>query len=58
VAIGLPVFSLGALPSGPRRLDPRPLDALTSANLDRWPVSSDDVIFGDDDGVIAVPADR
>ena len=57
-AIGLPVFSLGALPSGPQRLDPRPPDALTSATIDGWTVSSDDVIFGDDDGVIAVPADR
>jgi len=27
-AIGLPVFSLGAIPTGPQRLDVRPEDAL------------------------------
>jgi len=58
VAIGLPVFSLGALPTGPQRLDERSPDALASASLGQWVVTADDLIFGDDDGVIAVPADR
>jgi regulator of RNase E activity RraA len=58
VAIGLPLFSLGALPTGPQRLDQRSPDALASASLGRWVVTADDLIFGDDDGVIAVPADR
>jgi regulator of RNase E activity RraA len=58
VAIGLPVFSLGALPTGPKRLDQRSPDALASARLGQWVVTADDLIFGDDDGVIAVPADR
>lgn len=57
-AIGLPVFSLGASPTGPQRLDPRPAGALTSAAIDGWAVTSDDLIFADDDGVIAVPAAR
>jgi 4-hydroxy-4-methyl-2-oxoglutarate aldolase len=55
-AIGLPVFSQGHLPTGPQRLDPRPADALTKASIGDWTLTSDDVIFGDDDGVIAVPA--
>jgi 4-hydroxy-4-methyl-2-oxoglutarate aldolase len=55
-AIGLPVFSQGHLPTGPQRLDPRPADALTAASIGAWTLTSDDVIFGDDDGVIAVPA--
>ncbi len=32
-AIGLPVFSLGAIPTGPLRLDPRPPQALESADV-------------------------
>jgi regulator of RNase E activity RraA len=55
-AIGLPVFSQGHLPTGPQRLDPWPADALTAASIGDWTVTSDDVIFGDDDGVVAVPA--
>ncbi len=48
-AIGLPVFSLGAIPTGPQRLDVRPEDAL---------VSREDLILGDDDGVLLVPVAR
>jgi len=54
-AIGLPVFSLGAIPTGPRRLDVRPEDALEYAALGEWTVSSEDLILGDDDGVLLVP---
>lgn len=57
-AIGLPVFSLGALPTGPLRLDPQPADALSSATIGEWTVTRDDVVLGDEDGVIFVPADR
>jgi regulator of RNase E activity RraA len=57
-AIGLPVFSLGSLPTGPQRLDTRPPDALARANLGEWTVSRDDVVLGDDDGVLVVPAAR
>lgn len=55
-AIGLPVFSLGAIPTGPQRLDPRPDNALASAGFGQWTVTRDDVVFGDDDGLIFVPA--
>lgn len=54
--IGLPVFSLGSCPAGPASPRPRAADALTCACVEGWTVTSDDVIFADDDGVIAVPA--
>jgi regulator of RNase E activity RraA len=53
--IGLPVFSLGAMPTGPQRLDPRNPAALQSAEVGEWTVTQDDVVFGDDDGVLFVP---
>ena len=55
-AIGLPVFSLGAIPTGPLRLDPRPPHALESADVGEWTVTAEDLAFGDDDGVLFVPA--
>jgi regulator of RNase E activity RraA len=57
-AIGLPVFSLGAVPTGPQRLDVRPQDALESATVGAWTVGREDVVLGDDDGVLFVPAAR
>jgi regulator of RNase E activity RraA len=57
-AIGLPVFSLGALPTGPLRLDDRPHDALESATVGDWIVGSGDVVVGDDDGILFAPAAR
>src|ERR1700691_2401434 len=57
-AIGLPVFSLGTIPTGPQRLDERPSDALESATVGDWTVSREDVVLGDDDGVLFVPAAR
>ncbi len=57
-AIGLPVFSLGSCPTGPIRPGPRSADALTRAHVEDWAVTSDDLIFADADGVIAVPAAR
>ena len=56
--IGLPVFSLGSIPTGPQRLDPRPADALQSARVADWTVGRDDLVFGDDDGVLFVSAER
>ncbi|MFD9483253.1 RraA family protein [Streptomyces sp. NPDC059991] len=57
-AIGLPVFSMGATPAGPQRLDGRAKDALEAATVGEWTVSREDVVFGDEDGVLFVPADR
>ena len=56
--IGLPLFSLGALPTGPQRLDARPPDALESATVGDWTVTRADLVLGDDDGVLFVPASR
>lgn len=57
-AIGLPVFSLGALPTGPQRLDARSQDALQTAMLGDWPVTREDLVFGDEDGVLFAPSSR
>jgi regulator of RNase E activity RraA len=57
-ATGLPVFSMGAIPTGPLSPGVRPPDALDSATVGDWLVSRDDVVLGDDDGVLFVPAAR
>ncbi|MGW7004528.1 RraA family protein [Streptomyces sp. NPDC054933] len=56
--IGLPVFSYGSCPPGPVRLDEREPEALVTARFGPHLVSSDDLVFGDDDGVLFVAADR
>ncbi len=38
-AIGMPVYSLGAMPTGPLRLDPLPDNALESATVGEWTVT-------------------
>jgi regulator of RNase E activity RraA len=54
-AIQLPVFSYGFVPAGPRRLDPRPADALDRAQFgDAW-VDAGDFVFADADGAVFVP---
>ncbi|QRP47594.1 RraA family protein [Amycolatopsis sp. FDAARGOS 1241] len=55
-ALGLPVFSLGSIPTGPLSLTARPADALDSARVGPWEVTPADLVFGDDDGVVFVPA--
>lgn len=56
--IRLPVFSLGALPAGPQRLDPEDPHVLLSARVGDHFVTADDFVLGDDDGVIFVPLDK
>jgi regulator of RNase E activity RraA len=55
-AIGLPVFSLGAIPTGPLSVDARPPHALESAAVGDWTVTREDLCFGDEDGVLFIPA--
>ena len=52
IRIGFPVFSYGAFPAGPKRAYPRGSDALTTARFGDFKLSADDVVFGDDDGVV------
>lgn len=52
--IGLPVFSLGALPSGPLRERTRTAAALTEARLGRHRATRDDLVLADDDGALLV----
>src|SRR6266705_1704107 len=56
--IGLPVFSYGSYPPGPVRLDEREPEALAIARFGPHLVSGDDIVFGDDDGVLFVAAER
>lgn len=51
--IGLPVFSLGACPFGPRRVPPAGR-RMATAVLDGVVVTEDDHVFADDDGVLVV----
>lgn len=53
--IGLPVFSLGTIPTGPLHLSDRPENALDSATVGEWTVTRDDLVFADEDGVLFVP---
>ncbi len=55
--IGLPLFSLGACPFGPRRVPPAGT-AMRSAFLDGTAVAESDWIVADDDGVLIVRAAR
>lgn len=55
-AIGFPIFSYGAYPAGPTRLDPRPPDALSFARVDDFKVWEEDIVFADDDGVLFTPS--
>jgi regulator of RNase E activity RraA len=56
--IALPLFSLGAIPTGPLRLDQRGPDALVSACVGPWIVRDTDMAMGDENGVLFVPIDR
>jgi regulator of RNase E activity RraA len=56
--IGVPVFSYGACPSGPRRLDAPDAEALRSARFGDCLVTNDDAVFGDADGVLFTPRSR
>jgi regulator of RNase E activity RraA len=56
--IALPVFSYGHCPAGPVRLDEQEPSALASARFRACLVTRDDIVFGDDDGVVFVAASQ
>ncbi|GAB3106627.1 demethylmenaquinone methyltransferase [Streptomyces calidiresistens] len=59
--IGLPVFSTGSLPTGPLWTDGRsPVVSSPPETVDigDWPVGRHDLVVGDDDGVLFLPAGR
>jgi regulator of RNase E activity RraA len=53
--IGFPVFSLGALPTGPQRLHPRPSDVFERAVVGPHAITRDDVVVADANGVLFLP---
>ncbi len=55
IEINFPVFSYGSCPKGPRRVYPRASEAINMAEFGDFKVTRDDVVFGDDDGVIFTP---
>lgn len=56
--ISIPLVSLGSIPSGPLRVDPRHPEALASARLGEWTIDETDLVAVDADGVLVIPADR
>ena len=56
--IGFPVFSLGALPTGPQRLHVRPADVFSRATVGQHVIGSNDFVVADADGVLFLPEDR
>lgn len=54
-AIDIPLFSLGALPTGPQRSNLTRTDNLRRAGIGRWCVDRTDMVVADDDGVIFLP---
>lgn len=57
-AIRFPLWSYGAYPVPPTRLEPQAPDATSSARIGSRVVTADDIAFCDDDGVAFVAADR
>jgi 4-hydroxy-4-methyl-2-oxoglutarate aldolase len=58
LSIGLPLFSLGTMATGPQRLDPRPADSMQSARVGTWIVTQQDVVACDSDGVLFMPEEK
>ena len=54
VQIAFPIISYGVYPAGPRRLDLRDPEALSTARFGDFVVTRDDVIFADADGALFV----
>lgn len=58
VRLGLPVWSLGALPAGPRGARPMTGDPFAEARVGDIVVTAQDMVAADDDGVVFVAVSR
>ena len=58
IELDFQVFSYGSCPKGPRRVYPRASEAIQMAEFGDFKVTRDDVVFGDDDGVIFTPLEH
>lgn len=58
VGLDWPVFSYGAVPSGPTRLDPRPADTFIAARFGSFEVTPADWVVADSDGAVFLPRAR
>jgi 4-hydroxy-4-methyl-2-oxoglutarate aldolase len=56
--IAFPLFSLGALPTGPQRLRARPPDVFSRATVGEHAVTTSDIVIADANGVLFLPEDR
>ncbi|MGN6743795.1 MAG: RraA family protein [Amnibacterium sp.] len=56
--IGLPVFSLGRIPTGPLDHSGRTPISTRPAEVGEWILDDGDVVLGDEDGLLFVPGDR
>ena len=56
--IGFPIFSLGALPTGPQRLHARPADIFSRSMVGTHTVTQSDFVVADANGVLFLPEDR
>jgi 4-hydroxy-4-methyl-2-oxoglutarate aldolase len=56
--IGFPVFSLGALPTGPQRLHARPPDIFNRATIGAHSVTANEFVAADANGVLFLPGDK
>jgi regulator of RNase E activity RraA len=56
--IGFPVFSLGALPTGPQRLHTRPPDIFSRAAFGPHAITTADFVVADANGVLFLPEER
>lgn len=56
--IGFPVFSMGALPTGPQRLHSRPPDIFSRAMFGTHAITHEDYVVADENGVLFLPRNR
>lgn len=56
--IGFPIFSLGALPTGPLRLNARPADVFRTATIGRHAITANDFALADANGVLFIPEEQ